>query len=75
MIDNFWINQSICIVNTFNPIAVRGDAGVDPNLPPQLQEKAEQLLTYRLNLGISALHSNASAVDVIELAIPSFIIM
>jgi beta-aspartyl-peptidase (threonine type) len=49
--------------------------GVDPNLPPQRQEKAEQLLTYRLNLGISALHSNASAVDVIELAIPSFIIM
>jgi beta-aspartyl-peptidase (threonine type) len=43
--------------------------GVDPNLPPQRQEKAEQLLTYCLNLGISAIHSSASTVDVVELVI------
>jgi hypothetical protein len=56
-------------------IAVHGGAGVDPNLPPQRQEEAKQLLTHCLNLGISALRSNASAVDVVELvvclAIPS----
>ncbi|MCI58412.1 L-asparaginase, partial [Trifolium medium] len=50
-------------------------AGVDPNLPPRRQEEAKQLLTHCLNLGISALRSNASAVDVVELvvclAIPS----
>jgi hypothetical protein len=56
-------------------IAVHGGAGVDPNLPPRRQEEAKQLLTHCLNLGISALRSNASAIDVVELvvclAIPS----
>ncbi|KAK2445636.1 putative isoaspartyl peptidase/L-asparaginase [Trifolium repens] len=50
-------------------IAVHGGAGVDPNLPPQRQEEAKQLLTHCLNLGISALRSNASAVDVVELVV------
>lgn len=50
-------------------IAVHGGAGVDPNLPPQRQEEAKQLLTRCLNLGISALRSNASAVDVVELVV------
>ncbi|MCI07672.1 L-asparaginase, partial [Trifolium medium] len=48
-------------------IAVHGGAGVDPNLPPQRQEEAKQLLTHCLNVGISALRSNGSAVDVVEL--------
>ena len=50
-------------------IAVHGGAGVDPNLPPQRQEQAKQLLTRCLNLGISALRSNASAIDVVELVV------
>ncbi|KAK2391745.1 N-terminal nucleophile aminohydrolase (Ntn hydrolase) superfamily protein [Trifolium repens] len=50
-------------------IAVHGGAGVDPNLPPQRQEEAKQLLTHCLNLGIAALRSNASAVDVVELVV------
>ncbi|CAJ1973424.1 unnamed protein product [Sphenostylis stenocarpa] len=50
-------------------IAVHGGAGVDPNLPPQRQEQAKQLLTRCLHLGISALRSNASALDVVELVV------
>ncbi|CAL5204701.1 unnamed protein product [Lathyrus oleraceus] len=50
-------------------IAVHGGAGVDPNLPPQRQQEAMQLLTHCLNLGISALRSNASALDVVELVV------
>nr|XP_025667963.1 probable isoaspartyl peptidase/L-asparaginase 2 isoform X1 [Arachis hypogaea] len=50
-------------------IAVHGGAGVDPNLPPQRQEEAKQLLARCLNLGISSLHSNASAIDVVELVV------
>ncbi|GMY28728.1 probable isoaspartyl peptidase/L-asparaginase 2 [Fagus crenata] len=50
-------------------IAVHGGAGVDPNLPPQRQEEAKQLLTHCLNLGISALRSNDSAIDVVELVV------
>ncbi|RDX58363.1 putative isoaspartyl peptidase/L-asparaginase 2 [Mucuna pruriens] len=50
-------------------IAVHGGAGVDPNLPLQRQEEAKQLLTRSLNLGISALRSNASAIDVVELVV------
>ncbi|KAK7816692.1 probable isoaspartyl peptidase/L-asparaginase 2 [Quercus suber] len=47
-------------------IAVHGGAGVDPNLPPHRQEEAKKLLTRCLNLGISALRSNHSAIDVVE---------
>jgi len=43
--------------------------GVDPNLPLQRQEEAKQLLTHCLNIGISALHSNGSAIDVVELVV------
>ncbi|AES62108.2 putative asparaginase [Medicago truncatula] len=50
-------------------IAVHGGAGVDPNLPPQRQEEAKQLLTHCLNIGIFALRSNGSAVDVVELVV------
>lgn len=50
-------------------IAVHGGAGVDPNLPLQRQEEAKQLLTRCLNLGISALTSNLSAIDVVELVV------
>lgn len=50
-------------------IAVHGGAGVDPNLPPQRQEQAKQLLTHCLNIGITALRSNVSAVDVVELVV------
>jgi hypothetical protein len=50
-------------------IAVHGGAGVDPNLPQQRQEEAKQLLTRCLNLGISALRSNLSAIDVVELVV------
>lgn len=50
-------------------IAVHGGAGVDPNLPLQRQEEAKQLLTRVLNLGISALRSNLSAIDVVELVV------
>ncbi|KAF5468206.1 hypothetical protein F2P56_012379 [Juglans regia] len=50
-------------------IAVHGGAGVDPNLPQQRQEEAKQLLTRCLNLGIDALRSNLSAVDVVELVV------
>ncbi|CAK8568317.1 unnamed protein product [Lathyrus sativus] len=50
-------------------IAVHGGAGVDPNLPPQRQQEAIQLLTHCLNLGISALRANASALDVVELVV------
>ncbi|KAF8404963.1 hypothetical protein HHK36_009858 [Tetracentron sinense] len=50
-------------------IAVHGGAGVDPNLPPQRQEEAKQLLTCCLNLGISALRSSLPAIDVVELVV------
>jgi len=50
-------------------IAVHGGAGVDLNLPPQRQEQAKQLLTRCLNIGISALRANASALDVVELVV------
>lgn len=50
-------------------IAVHGGAGVDPNLPPERQEQAKQLLTRSLNLGISALRSSISAIDVVELVV------
>ncbi|XP_061353977.1 probable isoaspartyl peptidase/L-asparaginase 2 isoform X3 [Gastrolobium bilobum] len=50
-------------------IAVHGGAGVDPNLPLSRQEEAKQLLTRCLNLGISALRSNVSAIDVVELVV------
>ncbi|MTV28412.1 hypothetical protein FTX61_23925, partial [Nitriliruptoraceae bacterium ZYF776] len=50
-------------------IAVHGGAGVDPNLPTERQEEAKQLLTRCLNLGISALRSSASAIDVVELVV------
>jgi len=50
-------------------IAVHGGAGVDPNLPPHRQEEAKKLLTRCLNLGISALRSNDSAIDVVELVV------
>jgi len=50
-------------------IAVHGGAGVDPNLPLERQEQAKQILTRCLNLGISALQSSASAIDVVELVV------
>ncbi|KAG8390900.1 hypothetical protein BUALT_Bualt01G0131600 [Buddleja alternifolia] len=50
-------------------IAVHGGAGVDPNLPKERQEEAKQLLTRCLNLGISALRSSVSAIDVVELVV------
>lgn len=50
-------------------IAVHGGAGVDPNLPKERQEQAKQLLTRCLNLGISALRSSHSAIDVVELVV------
>ncbi|XP_024971481.1 probable isoaspartyl peptidase/L-asparaginase 2 isoform X2 [Cynara cardunculus var. scolymus] len=50
-------------------IAVHGGAGVDPNLPTDRQEQAKLLLTRCLNLGISALRSSASAIDVVELVV------
>ncbi|KAB1220315.1 putative isoaspartyl peptidase/L-asparaginase 2 [Morella rubra] len=50
-------------------IAVHGGAGVDPNLPQQRQEEAKLLLTRCLNLGISALRSDRSAIDVVELVV------
>lgn len=50
-------------------IAVHGGAGVDPNLPPHRQEEAKKLLTRCLNRGISALRSNLSAIDVVELVV------
>ncbi|EPS68558.1 hypothetical protein M569_06206 [Genlisea aurea] len=50
-------------------IAVHGGAGVDPNLPMERQEEAKKLLTRCLNLGISALRTGASAVDVVELVV------
>ncbi|KAA8537793.1 hypothetical protein F0562_027627 [Nyssa sinensis] len=50
-------------------IAVHGGAGVDPNLPHERQEEAKQLLTRCLNLGISALRSSLSAIDVVELVV------
>jgi len=50
-------------------IAVHGGAGVDPNLPPHRQEEAKKLLTRCLNLGISKLRSNLSAIDVVELVV------
>ncbi|KAJ0086230.1 hypothetical protein Patl1_08893 [Pistacia atlantica] len=52
-------------------IAVHGGAGVDPNLPAERQEQAKQLLNRCLNLGISALRSNFSAIDVVELVVMS----
>lgn len=54
-------------------IAVHGGAGVDPNLPAERQEEAKQLLTRCLNLGIIALRSNVSAIDVVELVVRSLI--
>lgn len=53
-------------------IAVHGGAGVDPNLPSERQDKAKQLLARCLNLGISALRSSLSAVDVVELVVRLF---
>ncbi|PWA65034.1 peptidase T2, asparaginase 2, nucleophile aminohydrolase [Artemisia annua] len=50
-------------------IAVHGGAGVDPNLPTERQEQAKQLLTRCLNLGIEALRSSVSAIDVVELVV------
>ncbi|KAK1427454.1 hypothetical protein QVD17_16140 [Tagetes erecta] len=50
-------------------IAVHGGAGVDPNLPAERQEQAKQLLTSVLNLGIRALKSSASAINVVELVV------
>ncbi|KAG6608447.1 putative isoaspartyl peptidase/L-asparaginase 2, partial [Cucurbita argyrosperma subsp. argyrosperma] len=50
-------------------IAVHGGAGVDPNLPLQRQEDAKMLLTRCLDLGIHALRSNCSAIDVVELVV------
>lgn len=50
-------------------IAVHGGAGVDPNLPPERQEHAKQILTRCLNLGISALRSSLPAIDVVELVV------
>lgn len=50
-------------------IAVHGGAGVDPNLPHERQEQAKQLLTRCLHLGISALRSSLSAIDVVELVV------
>lgn len=50
-------------------IVVHGGAGVDPNLPAERQEEAKQLLTYCLNLGISALRSSLPAIDVVELVV------
>ncbi|KAI3761141.1 hypothetical protein L1987_51549 [Smallanthus sonchifolius] len=50
-------------------IAVHGGAGVDPNLPTERQQQAKQLLTRCLNLGISALRSSATAIDVVELVV------
>ncbi|KAF5817547.1 putative asparaginase [Helianthus annuus] len=50
-------------------IAVHGGAGVDPNLPAERQEQAKQLLTRVLNLGIDALRSSGSAIDVVELVV------
>ncbi|KAM7280136.1 hypothetical protein ACFE04_007270 [Oxalis oulophora] len=47
-------------------IAVHGGAGVDPNLPEERQQQAKQLITKCLNLGISLLRDNHSAVDVVE---------
>lgn len=54
-------------------IAVHGGAGVDPNLPAERQEEAKQLLTRCLNLGIIALRSNVSAIDVVELVVRSLL--
>lgn len=53
-------------------IAVHGGAGVDPNLPTERQEEAKQLLTRCLNLGIEALRSSVSAIDVVELVVSTF---
>lgn len=54
-------------------IAVHGGAGIDPNLPAERQEEAKQLLTRCLNLGIAALCSNVSAIDVVELVVRSLL--
>ncbi|XP_038896168.1 probable isoaspartyl peptidase/L-asparaginase 2 [Benincasa hispida] len=50
-------------------IAVHGGAGVDPNLPLHRQHDAKKLLTRCLDLGIHALRSNHSAIDVVELVV------
>ncbi|XVF78446.1 hypothetical protein PTKIN_Ptkin14bG0133900 [Pterospermum kingtungense] len=50
-------------------IAVHGGAGVDPNLPKERQEEAKRLLRRCLDIGISALHSNIPAIDVVELVV------
>ena len=55
-------------------IAVHGGAGIDPNLPVERQEQAKQLLTRCLNLGIAALRSNVSAIDVVELVVRSSLV-
>ena len=55
-------------------IAVHGGAGIDPNLPVERQEHAKQLLTRCLNLGIAALRSNVSAIDVVELVVRSSLV-
>ncbi|KAA0064417.1 hypothetical protein IC582_015483 [Cucumis melo] len=50
-------------------IAVHGGAGVDPNLPLHRQDDAKRFLTRCLDLGIHALRSNHSAIDVVELVV------
>ncbi|KZV56195.1 L-asparaginase family protein [Dorcoceras hygrometricum] len=50
-------------------IAVHGGAGVDPNLPEERQERAKQLLTRCLDIGISALRASSPAIDVVELVV------
>ncbi|ERN17194.1 hypothetical protein AMTRI_Chr09g14160 [Amborella trichopoda] len=50
-------------------IAIHGGVGIDPSLPLQCQEEACQALLSALHLGISALRSASSAVDVVELVV------
>ncbi|GAB2293811.1 hypothetical protein Dimus_028024 [Dionaea muscipula] len=50
-------------------VAVHGGAGVDPNLPPHRQEEAKKLISRCLHLAVSALRSNVSALDVVELVV------
>uniref|UniRef100_A0A0A0KZV2 beta-aspartyl-peptidase n=1 Tax=Cucumis sativus TaxID=3659 RepID=A0A0A0KZV2_CUCSA len=50
-------------------IAVHGGAGVDPDLPLHRQDDAKKFLTRCLDLGIHALRSNHSAIDVVELVV------
>lgn len=50
-------------------IAVHGGAGVHPNLPKECQDKAKQLVTRCLQLGVDALRLSQSALDVVELIV------